>query len=545
MSKPVQNKKPNKGKGQGKKFYPRKDGEITPPIDRKEVMKGKKGADPYNDPKWRMAVDPVGTQVHQYSFSNFIGQSVLMPNPLLSSYLSADPYEHVASIGVIGLNPSPGDTGMGNVAMKAAINQQGLRTFTALSAGNAKTTNYAPQDVTTCLLAIGELISTFEYARRAMGIAYVYNVRNREFPRHMIQALGIDPDDLIKRLAEYRIRFNMLALQASKIPFPANIRYFDACRVLYQDLFLDNPDSAMAQVYAFVPHSTWYLDEVTNPNGSQLTTVPMLGLDPSPAVGSANRLQYVLDVIQNQLNALMTSSTLNYVYSDVLRLAEKQNIEMFHIAQLEEGYSVMPRYDAEAILQIENATILGLPSKTASTTDYTTDNNVVHDANLNCVVWHPQFSANNPALAMGRILNFDSNNPTIEERVAATRFIAYSFTPMYDSTFGNFNFAQVYVQDHYITEVTYYWSNESGNLVSTNSIASNIGITNVSAAMVDKIGKFDHHPKNYMYSTSGSGANKKWTWQGVFGDLNYWTTVDLKTVKGITDAAFFELFELK
>lgn len=524
------------------KRYPKRSKGPERTSDCKEAIQGKKGSEPYNDPKWRMAVDPVGTQVHQYSFCNYIGQSVRLPSPMLSQYLAVEPHENVASIGILSLNPSPGETGMGAPAMGAAINQQGLRTFTALSAGNAKTTNYAPQDVTTCLLAIGELISTFEYARRAMGVAYVYNVRNREFPRHMIQALGIDPDDLIKRMAEYRIRFNMLALQASKIPFPANIRYFDACRVLYQDLFLDSPDSAMAQVYAFKPCSTWYLDETSNPNGTQLTTEKFEGLDPSPNIPNTNRMQYILDVIERQLNCLMTSATLNYVYSDVLRLAEKQNIEMFHIAQLEEGYSVMPRYDAEAILQIENATIVGEPIATGAV-DHTNENNVVHDPNLNCVNWHPVFQTDNPGLAMGRIFSFDSGDPKIEERVAASRFVGNTFVPIYDSDVDGFRYGVVYVQDHYVTEFTIYWTGTDGNMGEVKF--HNIGIVDVRDQFIDKVDKFNHHPKIYMYTTSGSGESKKWRWQGICGDLNYWTVVDIRTVKGIIDAAFFELFELK
>lgn len=487
----------------------------------------------YNDPNDRLAPEPVGSQVYNYSFSNFLGTDVPIYHPLNMNMFTTDPVERVPSIMTLYLNPSPGNTGAPGSLHQAAINQQGLRTFTALSSGNAKTTQYSPQDVTTALLAIGELISTFEYARRCLGLAKLYNIRNRAYPRLALEASGINAVDMFEKLAQYRIRFNLLALQANKIPFPANVKYFNACYNLYRDVFTDEENNPMAQTYMFVPYSTWMLDETSSPQGSTLSTVV---LQDSLETGGSMTFAALLNKLESMITCLMTSSTLNYVYSDVIRLADKNNIPLFSIAACAEDYAVVPIYSHEAMLQIENAVLVGKPVEDTAA-GYTSNNDVLPVMDENALFYRPRFVAGTPYLGSARFVNFDSDNPSLEDRVAATRFMATAFVSTFDNATEKFT-STVSTPDHYVVGLS-IWANDSSALV---------GILNSGRYSTEEqsyFTKFKHHPMLINYLKSGSGANTKFTYKGVFGDLAYWTTLDKLTLDNIHKCSFFELFELK
>lgn len=162
----------------------------------------------HNDPNWYFTDSVLAEQASSFAFDSYMGVKSLMriqgqdgngdPANQLPGYYTAP------SIMAIKLNPCPGDTS----TIQTGINMAALKMYTQLSNQNSKTTQYAPQDLTMLLLAVGEAISLVEHIRRAFGFAFTYNQRNRELPRRVLEFMGFDVDDFMSNLAQHRIDFN-------------------------------------------------------------------------------------------------------------------------------------------------------------------------------------------------------------------------------------------------------------------------------------------------------------------------------------------------
>lgn len=216
---------------------------------------GKQSAPVRNNASMYFSNPILADQVSSFSFNQFMGsKDSLGPVGTFSA----------PTIATYWMNPCPGYS-IGDV--HTGINVDGLKLYTILSANNAKTTQYAPQDVTTLILAMGEIISLSEVIKRAMGVAYTYNVRNRTLPLQVVTAMGIDPAFITTgELARLRIRLNTALNQANAIPFFGNIPYLEKCKRLYQVYYMDS-ESPMSQLIIPMPMTTWRLNEGVSSTG--------------------------------------------------------------------------------------------------------------------------------------------------------------------------------------------------------------------------------------------------------------------------------------
>lgn len=496
-----------------------------------------------NDPSWYIPNPMVMEQATRVSFDDFIGVPVEFdPTGVLGLTKSS---LKPGAIMQIFMNPSPGYTGKTDPKV-AAINQQGFRTYARLSSINAKNTNYLPNDVTTMILAMGELISTISLAQRAYGLLWTYNVRNRTMPTMLVDISGVDATKLRATAAPYLIRLNTLIVEANKIPFPSNIDYFKKCAQIFSTVYRDS-DSDMSELYVPVPRTTWDLDETTLPEGTQLTTHNLISsgasfepLDPDD----------LLDIIEDKINSMLTSATYNYVYSDILNLATKDSsVSLLQFAPVDFNYTVTPVLDREFLLKINNATIIGGPAATAAqylSANHTNNNDVLPDVDNMCLIYAPQFTSNEPSLAMDKIINFSNDSPTMEERLVATRLyntgpmVRLNATPPAGTTAWNYYSTDkgVALGDHYIHSVNIFTDNwaDPDVYISKSGILDN-------SVRITELTRFSQHP--YIYEFTMNSTTKAQSFEGLLGDLDFFTNLEFQTINKINKLALFALFDVK
>lgn len=275
-----------------------------------------------NNPNWYFTDAKLADQVSQLSFQQLAG----FPLEIFGKEFD------VPNIVRILFNPCPGVTpakDFNNSAFNrtSGLNLAGFRIFSKLSAYTGRIATYGPQDISTMLLAMGEVISCVEFLRRAFGIAFTINMRNRDYPRTILDfGMLIDSDDLFKYFSDYRTRFNSLITMINQLPIPKNIAYFDKCASMYEHVYLDAP-SSMAQSLITVPFTTWVLDETSYSGGTVLKTTAW-------AADAAQNMYYTiaaprtmgdyLDIVDLMVGNLLNSSNLQVVYTDLLNLAVKQ-----------------------------------------------------------------------------------------------------------------------------------------------------------------------------------------------------------------------------
>lgn len=544
----------SKGKSTSKRSYTRKD-------QKKDIRdndtKSVESTD-YNDPSWRLAnASTILDRATKFVFNDYMHVydndshadvfTVMEDNTkTLSAMHQATNASQIPSIMTIRLNPSPGSYIIGNVS---AIKQQAQSLYTALSSMNAKTTNYAPQDLIMPILALGEVISTVEWIRRAFRTVFMYNAKNRAIPRALVEAMGFDYNDLVVNYANYVSRANTIIDRAMSITLPSNIDYFKACNALYQDIFLDDV-SDMAQMYVFVPYSTWIIDETTYETGTALKTYTWRA---STSVAPL-QMSIVLDKLAQMVDALLTSSTLNFVYADIQNFAAKKGAQLAAIAPIVAGEGIMPIYSEEALLQIMNIDMMDPPvAQQGDPGEHTYANDVLSDPNTNSIKYYPLWTYTSitdiPSIA-GNLVNFDKMNPTDEEIMTAMRFkcAVHQYKQVYADTFTINTGAEVSLPDHYAVDA-WLVGPKYGDPFGSNTVAWNT-VKTQQYMQTSWLTKFHHHPRITQsvvtdYAKTSTGVSYTRKSNGVLGDLNYWTYLPYDAVKAINDGAMLSLFKVQ
>lgn len=530
------------GKSQGnvknrtrKKSYKPKDRKFdqTEPVDSRDPRRYD------NDPNWYFLDANVAAQAASISFNQYVGQTVNIDAISAGGMHSTKQY-NVPGVLVLPMAPSIGET----VTPTSGINMANLKLYSTLSSKNAKTTNYAPQDITMLELALGEILSMFEHIRRVFGIAMTYNQRNRLLPKALIAASGVQSDDFFKKLADYRLEFNTLVTLVNQIPFPATMAYMYKCMDMYQNVYTDGT-SAMSQIIMLVPGLTWLLSESATDTGSVLSTVELPTLKFTDAQNittlpesSLWTMGQWLSQLRTMIQTLMTSSTFNYIYSDILNYADKTGVKLFYLDYLLESYSVVPTYNMNFLLQIHNMTILGMPLKkgTESGTTAFTYNDVSSDVDTNSVVYDPTFAIlSNVGVFSKYIVDFPTPTATAVDIIEGTRYLAIGRGVNNQRTGTKYS-----LPDHYcvLGFIINFLSEASGaNLVYYVGCSSNAtDALSDFEAFYTQLTQFDWAPLCYIYSSNAFE---------LIGDLNYYTTVTGEWLRRVNDLAYQALFEIR
>lgn len=473
-----------------------------------------------NNPNWYFTDSSLASMATAISFNDYLGSSLKV-----NSTDSID----IPTFLKITLNPSVGLIPAGS-PIEAGINMQGVKIFSTLSSYNAKTTNYAPQDVTALLLAFGNVLENISYIRRFFGIAFSYNQRNRFYPVQILEALGMNSDDFLSHIADYRLQFNTTINLLNQIPVPASIAYLDKCASLYDNVYLDQ-ESSMAQTFAYVPHSFWRVVENLSEQGTVLQTVL------NPGRVAKVTCDNLLTVLKDQINSILMSSTFNYIYSDVLNYSVKTGAPVYTVSIIPEDYRVLPIYSAEALLQLKNLRLVGEPTSQASTEQlFTNNNDVWPDVNKNCLRYNPLFAVAGNHATWDSLLDFPTPNPDTAQIIEASRLVC---SPSYFNKSNDekpvYTIAQLVTGDHYPVGLTVYKSNSGDTAWCFDPLEQEI------SSLIPMLTQFTNFPHTYWPSAPAGDA----ICYGIAGDLNFYTTVSTQYLRRVNDLAFQGLFELR
>lgn len=507
----------SKDKGKSRKPYPGAKKRLSSKAPEKLRDREDDGSKVINDPNWYFSNTMLAEQISNFSFNQFVG----VPVDLGGSRINAKYV--IPSIAVGYLWPSAGWVPLVD-PQRAGINVAGFKLYTELSARNSKTTSYAPQDVTILILALGSVLTMYSYMKRVFGISLVYNMRNRMYAKGLAEALGINFDDFIANRADYLTEFNHILNMINRIAFPANIPYFEKCRTLFDNVYVDS-DNAMAQTVVTVPNTVWVFDEAYSQAGSGLRTRTVVD---SNSTGHVKAFREYLNILRDQIMALLNSTTLNYIYSDVLAYAAKNpGTLMFNVQLVPTDYSIHPIVSDTFNMQWRNATIVGVPSETAHNPEYhkTVYNDVVSDAEHNCVIYQPEFTATRAWMALDTVLDFSHDNPDVSEIVESTRLAVRADAVLDGETYYSLDVA---LPDFYLAAVQ----------IIGNDVLNPIATLTSPIVFHTAITHFRYMPRVYQFG--GNGAFLQ-----VSGDTEYFTTVNKDYLMRMNDICYQGLFEIR
>jgi hypothetical protein len=364
-------------------------------------------------------------------------------------FLGHSPYTgnfNLPTVEVIALNPSLGVSSKkvtdGTVSLESG--QCGAwmasqKLYTLLSINSGRTANYQQNDVLAATLSLSEVTSMIEYARRFFGVATTYSLRNRAYAVRLLSMLAggtadqsnidnnIFGEDFIANMANYRMRLNILITKINQLPIIANMGWLRKSIRLYQKIYVDDA-SSMAQTYAFMPYSTWRINE-TNATGTKLETVQVQRVRKRGSYIGIQTFKDLLDIISGMIDPLLNSTTLNYVYADMLQYAAKNSMTFFTLDYVTEGYAVVPVLEPRMNEIVHNAMYTGAPQPEVLTGfTHTPDNDVVFPGSSGSIEYRPLFSVSfataalDPAQkyeAQNVLIDFQSSEPDLTSRVDA------------------------------------------------------------------------------------------------------------------------------
>lgn len=496
-----------------------------------------------NNPAWYFTDQTVMEQAAQLAFQQIKGLSDIKgsyPVNIVTRYIVSTPQ----SMALIN----------GERAKYRGINMAAIKFYNQLAATTGRALTYAPQDITMMMLGFGDLISLVEFIRRTFAINFLTNERNRAYPQQVITACGIAAQDLAANFANYRLRFNTLLTRINQLPIPKAYAYFDKCASLYENFYLDKV-SPNAQTIIEVPAILHTLDETTYQSGTALITTPIVveetalgdtGFSYNP---TTKTMAEILDILEDMIDALVTSSTLNLVYADILNMAAKASVEFWRFDFFDDNYRILPVVqDRIHDIQFHNSRLLGniygIEGTLSGAVMNTAKLDIISDPDNNSIIFNPSVLKNSshPLPKFG-ILDMDTPYPSVEERVDMTRYsVVFSDVAAYAGadTISATYVSNIAMGDHTVAFYTVTNDNGLSDTIPYDTYTSTV--TAGSIAAIEAVAQVNSAPLLLQVSNDSGETDAI---QRIIGEVDTTTTFDRGWFTRVNDIAALGLFTLR
>ena len=372
-----------------------------------------------NDINWYLAYPELVNNVAKFDFTSRLGSTITM-NDGYGDYTLETP-----GIFAMDVLPTYGIAGSADTSMNRVADM----IYSNIRRKVANRLTYESADLMQYLVCVDSLLYMLEHFKRIYGVASSYNYNNKYYPRVILQAMSVDPDDVLMHLHDFKAAINSLvgALYAFPIPYqvmPITKRH----EFIFSKIWLDRP-LGKASSYVMSPSGYYYYSEEAQ------TAVYYAYTKYSPQTctddrqyavpNGLNTVQDLIRILNTCIGALIASDTVDQIAGNLRSAYEGY---LYQPAPMPDNYVVIPEYDPIALMQINNATI----NYDISTTNPPSVKQVVNSSQfrtyLSQTVYtqaldfnenvHPKILTNDKATFL---LNIPSETPSVEDVVYATR----------------------------------------------------------------------------------------------------------------------------
>nr|AXL64604.1 capsid protein [Chicken picobirnavirus] len=540
-----------------------------------------------NDWRWYAQNEQLLRDSASFSYNYPLGTTVTITPD------SSDPINTAAIPGVMAIYCSPayGSSLVANSPLNVAIRN----IYSFVRHANSGHTNYDAPDLGIYLMAMDNLYSYISFLRRVYGVAMTFSYTNRYYPTAVMNAMGVDFEDIHQNLADFRAYINSLSVKVGSMCIPASMSVFARHMWMYEGYYVDT-DQDKAQTFLYTPAGFFKYNLNTDQSG-MLTYVPLI--NPEDYVSSTDiadtsllKFKDLHDYGDTLIETILRSEDMNIMSGDILKAFGRENVYM--IPMIPENYVVLPSFNEEVVNQVNNATLIG-PRCFTGDGSFLETNSLEQDPthgylveNITCAITSPDMttSAANAidrgALTSKKYLNFDHGDVSPADSMVASRLtniipsgqidsdsgIHFGSTPSgsgytgivwsnsdmlpQDSTFGTdvAHFASIFyygsnglVRSEMITAVlpvviTAADASQSG----INALVRNVQFD---TARINMLTNFRRHPRvAYQYYITIGSVSSAGQYVANIGDLNYWTVVDVYDLKGMSETALLSEFNV-
>lgn len=330
-----------------------------------------------------------------------------------------------AGLMVIRYIPTPGNS----VDATSPLNRQATRFQSYLKSKLRFAAKFDAADTMIYMMEVDSLYSYHALLTRAYRAAQLFTPTNKYYPRRLLQGMGIDPDDILFNLADFRSYINEFGINIGRFAMPSSFDINERHMWMNSGLYLDS-NTSRAQTYMFVPIGFYQYDNTVT-TGSQLTMKFWMDESASPTLHTFQEIvQFGNTLLTNFEN---DDDTMDI--SGLFEVAFEGNLR--HMTEVQEGEVIIPVYDETVLSQIENSVAVGQPRSQQTVTGAVRALNITQNPAVNngAIIFDGYYLGgrntgianltlyNYPLMYAAATLNAHTDSPTPEQIMEMTRLV--------------------------------------------------------------------------------------------------------------------------
>lgn len=490
-----------------------------------------------NDPEWYAQEPQLLKDAYSVSFADRLGISCRWEIPDVST--TAAPYNKVVKSTIPGIYeismiPIPGITKDGS----SAVNVAAHKLFTYIRHANSGSANYQAADLMMYLLALDNCYCLWNWLVRAYGLVQVYSVSNSYLPEALLEAMGLSARDLRANACQLRTLINTFGSKLMTMKAPSHLSYFKRHAWLFSNVFMDSP-TQKAQLYVYnCPALYRWVDTVSS---GELPYLELEAVDSGNVSNGTIGLDKIKELVDKFMNPIFYSEDFNIMSGDILKAYGSENTLTVPI--IEEGYTVVPVYNAEVLMQIENARIPIGEQSYQNDTSWRITQSAKEE-----IIFNPKVKISRPDIQSQYIFNFHHDDVSPEDIAVASRL---NFLPNEtDAQFTAGTAAGTGSLFSAGSEVVvcgriYHMNLNRPGHPDYKAIHSHVSVNSLSGAgaaleQISQSAQFERAPLLFAYTQVVEAHGYEFS--GCYGNLDNYVTISADTLGRMNDVALLSMF---
>lgn len=212
--------------------------------------------------------------------------------------------------------------------------------------------NYDPSDLFMYVTVVTDLYAFLNWCRRVYGAAFLYSQANKYLGKAMLMAMGVNPENIISNLANFRYWVNAFTNKIASYAVPADLTLAFKRAFQFSSIYIEHEgDSVKDQMYMYNPDA-FYKFRLDQDNVGMLELIPFPRTQTVDGMTFADISAYGEGLLEN----IWGDEDFGLMSGDLLRAF---NGNIIKLDVLPEEYYTVPVHDKAVLTQMENSDIAG------------------------------------------------------------------------------------------------------------------------------------------------------------------------------------------
>lgn len=524
-----------------------------------------------NDPAWYTRYPQLAQDASKFPFSNPLGRKIDYLGKAAQAHKMDPNNPDVPYFKVVGAGNGP--SGIMSIKWMPTLGQStnenspinivARELYGFIRHANSGSKNYDAPDLMMYILAMDSIYSFYASMVRVYGVMRLYSGMNRYYPKALVESLGWNFEDVSTNLSRFRWTINQFAYKLTSLYVPYGIDYFTRHIWMNSGVYTDS-NNVKAQTYVF-RQDRYYKYEASKDTDYRAV---LKCIKPSSSKFTVSK---AVEFMNSLIDPVLADEDMNIMSGDMLKAfgADK----LFTVNPIADDYVVVPTFQPEVLMQIQNMTLFGEPYEASVFATKQVGADIVQIINTDTftpgiyqsIDWKPyNYDAhvdtnklNVYAIMMSnKVMSVPSDNPSSDDVLVGTRLanVADTFAIKDDQHYYNKK-VPVWFADILSTEVAMsldiVYVNDQGMHLVDNitedffTFGVETADTATAARHVGLITAFNYNPAikliSFAQGADGTQLPHSWEFLGMLQQVENYTVVESQDLAKLHETALLSL----